>query len=162
MSNRGLLDIRRFIIPASVLDLTLEALATAGASGVEGMVVWGAMRDGMHTLRFAVAHAPCQIAYATRYGLLVRVEDEALHEVNRAFHERGLTLAGQAHSHPGEAYHSETDDLRPLMTLIGGLSLVVPEFARGGRSDIDRFAWFRLISFGKWRPIGDETEIVIE
>ena len=60
MSSRGLLDVRRFIIPASVLDPTLEVLAAAGKRGVEGMVVWGAMRDGMHSLRFAAAFAPRQ------------------------------------------------------------------------------------------------------
>jgi hypothetical protein len=161
MNGRGLLDIRRFMIPASVLDRTLEVLATAGERGVEGMVVWGAIREDAETLRFAVAYVPHQAAYKTEFGLLVRVEDEALHQVNRDFHERGLILAGQAHSHPGDAYHSETDDLRPLVSLIGGLSLVVPDFARGGRADVDRFAWFRLAGFGDWRPAGEETGIVV-
>ena len=40
--------------------------------------------------------------------------------VNRTFYEQGLTLAGQVHSHPADAYHSDTDDAYPLMTLIGG------------------------------------------
>lgn len=162
MSERGLLDIRRFIIPASVLDPTLEVLAAAGKRGVEGMVVWGAVREGEGTMRFAIAYAPRQVAYDTGFGLLVHVEDEALHEVNRAFHELGLTLAGQAHSHPGDAYHSETDDMRPLVTLVGGLSLVVPDFARRGRADMERFAWLRLESYGNWSHLGDDIEIVIE
>jgi hypothetical protein len=34
------------------------------------------------------------------------------------------------HSHPTEAYHSETDDRYAIVTEDGGHSLVVPDFAR--------------------------------
>lgn len=160
MGRRGLLDVSRFFVPDAVLDPTLAALAAAGEDEVEGMVVWGGVRDGDDAFRFQVAYQPRQRAYKTEHGLLVRVEADALDEVNRAFNARGLILAGQAHSHPTNAFHSDTDDLRPLVTLLGGLSLVVPDFARGGRADLDRCAWFRLHGYGNWRP-ADRTEVVI-
>lgn len=161
MGPHGLLDVRRFLIPNEVLDATLEALAAAGEREAEGMVVWGGVRDEYSTFRFRVAYGPRQRAYKTEQGLLVRVEADALDEVNRAFNARGLILAGQAHSHPTSAYHSHTDDLRPVVTLLGGLSLVVPDFAQGGRADLARFAWYRLHGYGDWRSVGAETEVVI-
>jgi hypothetical protein len=161
VTTRGLLGIRRFIVPANVLDPTLGALARVGARKAEAIVVWGGRREGT-TFRFTTAFAPRQQAYVTRGGLFVRVEDEALDEVNLLFHERGLVLGGQAHSHPDEAYHSDTDNTKPLVTLLGGLSVVVPNFARGGRQDLDSFAWFRLAAYADWRPLGPETALEIE
>jgi hypothetical protein len=38
-------------------------------------------------------------------------------------------LIAQIHSHPSEAYHSETDDTYPIATTAGALSIVVPDFA---------------------------------
>ena len=161
MGPRGLLNVERFFVPEDVLDPTLEALAAAGEQEVEGMVVWGGTRDGDNVFRFVVAYGPRQSSYKTEHGLLVRVEADALDEVNQAFSARGLILAGQAHSHPTDAYHSFTDDTRPLVTLLGGLSLVVPDFARGGRADLDRCAWYRLHGYGDWRLVGADTEIVL-
>lgn len=163
MSSRGLLDVSRFIVPAHVLDPTLEVLAEAGRNGYEAFVVWGGVReDGSANFRFLTAHKPRQESYKTQAGLLVHIDEQALFEVNRTFNERGLVLAGQAHSHPTDAYHSDTDDLLPLVTLLGGLSVVIPDFAQGGRADLRRFAWFRLIGQGRWLPPGPETDIVIE
>lgn len=163
MSRRGLLEIDRFIVPTSVLDPTLEALATIGRTGNEGIVVWGGVReDDGTTFRFETAYKPRQQSFKTDQGLLVHVGENALFDINRAFNERGLTLAGQAHCHPTEAFHSDTDDLLPIVTLLGGLSVVIPDFALGGRSDLDRFAWFRLASYGRWLPISEATEIVID
>lgn len=162
MTKRGLLDVVRFVIPTRVLDSTLEVLAEAGKTGHEAFVVWGGVREGNDSLLFEIAYKPRQQSYKTEDGLLVRVEEDALFRLNKDFNERGLLIAGQAHSHPTDAYHSETDDHLPLVTILGGLSLVVPDFARGGRDDLDRFAWFRLAGYADWCHIDQETELVID
>jgi hypothetical protein len=92
--------------------------------------------------------------------LLVTVEGEALFRVNRAFYEQGLALAGQIHSHPTDAYHSATDDTFPLMTLVGGLSGVVPDFGEGGAKRLSDWAWYRLAGYAEWEPIGAGTRLV--
>lgn len=163
MSKRGLLDVCRFIVPASVLNPTLEALGMAGKEGYEAFVVWGGIReDEGSTLRFKAAYKPRQNSYRTERGLFVQVEEEALFELNKTFNDGGLILAGQAHSHPTDAYHSSTDDHLPLVTLLGGLSVVIPDFALGGRSDLSRFSWFRLAAYDNWTEISEETKIEIE
>lgn len=162
MRKKGLLPIRRFVVPTSVLEPTLKVLEASGRNGLEAFVVWGGTRedDGM-TFLFRTAYKPHQESYRTERGLFVHVGEEALDSVNRKFNDRGLILAGQAHAHPTDAYHSATDDLLPLVTILGGLSLVVPDFAMGGLTSSDRFAWFRLCGYGDWTPVGNETEIQI-
>ena len=70
-------------------------------------------------------------------------------------------MAGQVHSHPTNAYHSSTDDSYPLATLVGALSVVIPNFARHAPADIDDWAWLRLSEQGEWEPAGERTEVQI-
>jgi hypothetical protein len=43
----------------------------------------------------------------------------------------GLGVRIQVHTHPGEAFHSATDDAFPIIHTPGFLSLVIPNFALG-------------------------------
>jgi len=144
-----------------VLQPTLKVLAETGRNGYEAFVAWGGTREEDSTFIFRAAYKPRQKSYKTEDGLHVVVEEEALDRLNRDFNEQGLILAGQVHAHPGSAYHSDTDDLLPIVTILGGLSLVVPDFAAGGVEDRSRFSWFRLRAYGEWIPIGDETVIEV-
>jgi hypothetical protein len=161
MARNGLLEVRRYIVPVRVLELTLDALEHAGRSEVEGIVAWGGRRSEGDGVRFESVYVPRQTAYKTPDGLLVRVEDEALHQLNVDFNKAGLLLAGQAHSHPTDAFHSDTDDHSPIVTLLGGISLVVPDFARGGLEDAGRFAWYRLLDYSQWEQVPDDLIEVI-
>jgi hypothetical protein len=155
-----LADVHEFVVPLELVDQTLERLGDAGRQGYEAFVLWGGRRiDGGSRFEFVSSYFPAQTTSQGQNGLLVVVDGEALFRVNRAFYERGLTLAGQVHSHPTEAYHSDTDDTYPLMTLIGGISGVVPDFGRGGRARLGDWAWYRLVGRGEWAPVGPETRI---
>lgn len=148
-----------FVVPLELVDETLEPLQEAGRHGYEAFVLWGGRVADERRFEFVSAYFPEQTTRRGEEGLLVYVDGEALFRVNRAFYERGLILAGQVHSHPTSAYHSDTDDVYPLMTLIGGLSGVVPDFGEGGRDRLEEWAWYRLVGRGEWAPIGDETGI---
>lgn len=160
-SAAGLSAICEFYVPRTVLDPTLEALRVAGAEGNEAFVVWGGeVTEGV--LRFTSALRPRQQAINGPDGVGVYVSGDALFEVNRLLFGRGEILAGQVHSHPGEAYHSDTDDHFPLVTLLGALSLVVPDFAARGRKDPADWAWYRLTGPCSWRPLDQTERVVIE
>lgn len=153
-----LAGVEEFIVPLELVDQTLDPLLRAGQQGYEAFVLWGGQVDDRR-FEFTSAYFPEQTTSRGEEGLLVYVEGEALFRVNRAFYEQGLILGGQVHSHPTAAYHSDTDDTYPLMTLIGGLSGVVPDFGDGGRDRLDEWAWYRLVGTHKWAPVGDETKI---
>jgi hypothetical protein len=123
-------------------------------------VVWGGQPsdDGL-TLTFTCAVWPTQTASSGPDGLLVVVEGDALFALNKHLYERGALLAGQVHTHPGSAYHSSTDDDFPLVTLVGGLSLVIPDFARGGLADWESWAFYRLEALGQWRELDADRHV---
>jgi hypothetical protein len=160
--NRGLLSVRTFVIPGSILLETIRFLQSVGTRGYEGFVLWGGVSTTPEQFRFKSAIIPPQNASITDDGLLVTVDGNALFHVNKTLYERGETLAAQVHSHPTDAYHSSTDDQFPLATLLGSLSVVIPNFALEAPLDFETWAFYRLIGPGKWESASEETTIVFE
>jgi hypothetical protein len=155
----GLLDIHTFLVDSDVLAFTVERLAEVGREKLEAFVLWGGQRRGNGVLEFTSAIYPRQKAYDTKDGLLVVVDGDALFEVNKTLHERDEILAAQVHSHPSEAFHSPTDDAKPLVTLLGGLSVVVPDFAEHAHKSRDGWAWYRLSPKAKWEALSKKTRV---
>lgn len=147
------------MVPRDIVAGTERNLRLAGAEGYEMFVFWTGVcrRD---TFVVQSGHVPRQTASRTEHGLMVRVEGDALHELNVWLFEHHEVLAVQVHAHPDDAYHSETDDTFPIVTTLGGLSLVVPFFCRGGL--MENSAAFRL-SVDGWtesdRPVDELIEI---
>jgi hypothetical protein len=124
-------SLTQFIVPADISDETDDQLRAAGRDGVERFILWSGTVEDDHFL-VRTMHMPRQTAYKLPDGLCVRVDGNELHRLNVWLFENGERLAIQVHSHPTEAYHSETDNLYPIVTTRGGLSLVVPDFCRRG------------------------------
>jgi hypothetical protein len=139
--------VEEFSVLKHIVSSTERSLRAAGRDGYEMFVLWSGRRKGS---RFEVctAHVPRQTSYRLQTGLCVRVEGEALHKLNLLLFESGETLGAQVHAHPTDAYHSETDDTFPIVTALGGLSLVVPDFCRAGL--FVRSAAYRLTT-GGWK-----------
>ena len=80
------------------------------------------------------------------------VQGDELNRINRELYSLGLKLIAQIHSHPTEAYHSETDDAFPIVTILGGISVVVPDFGSRG---IDLSTWevYRLNNGPIWEHL---------
>lgn len=127
MSTLTLKWITEFHVAAELVRETESSLKKAGREGYELFVLWSGLTDGS-VFRVQDAHIPHQTSYRLESGLCVRVEGEALHKLNNWLFESGQLLAVQIHAHPTDAYHSDTDDAFPVVTMLGGLSLVVPDF----------------------------------
>jgi hypothetical protein len=155
-----LLFIRRFVIPVAVVHESLGTIRAAAADEDEAFVVWAGTATG-DTFTFSRAIVPRQTAHKTPHGLLVTVDGEALFELNRDCHQRGELLAGQIHAHPTEAYHSPADDNLAIVAVPGGLSIVVPDFARDGLDAVARWACFRLGAGGRWSPLTSDVSVEI-
>ena len=127
-----LTDVRRFCVPRDVVEKTEEALRHAGRDGYELFVLWSGTINGEGFVA-RTPHVPAQKSYRVRRReLLVRVEGEALHKLNTWLYEAGEILGVQIHAHPADAYHSDTDDNFPIVTALGGVSIVAPDFCRDG------------------------------
>jgi Prokaryotic homologs of the JAB domain len=143
-----LLAVRRVLVARELVDATRDKLREAGEHGYEGMALWAGVQDGE---RFEVEalYVPRQKAERTREGLLVAVDGEELFRLNVWLFEHGMRLIAQIHSHPTEAYHSETDDTFPIMSQAGGFSLVLPDFAVRA-FDLEEIAVYRLFEESGW------------
>lgn len=131
MSTHRLAEVDEFRVPCEVVDATDHQLRESGEHGAECFVLWVGELEGR---RFSVrnAYVPVQDAYRMPEGLCVTVGGDELHRLNKWLHSNSLSLGAQVHSHPTRAYHSTTDSTFPIVTQLGGLSIVVPDFAERG------------------------------
>jgi len=65
----------------------------------------------------------------------------------------GQSLVVQAHSHPGSAFHSSTDDLNAASPWPGYISLVVPNFGHVAGDFWKQIEVYELLGGGKWRRL---------
>lgn len=144
-------SIRKFVVPADVCEQTDWQLRDAGNSGDERFVLWSGIIDQDRFL-IKTAHVPKQTAFKG-CGLGVHVGADELHRLNVWLYTNNEQLGIQVHSHPTEAFHSETDDRYPMVTTLGGLSLVVPDFGHFGVRG-QATALYRLTATG-WKALSD-------
>lgn len=69
------------------------------------------------------------------------------------------SVKAQVHTHPGEAFHSATDDNWPMVSQEGFLSIVIPDFATGEVSL--KNVWIgRLGGDGSWSRLGSQEQAI--
>ena len=159
MNHDGFLTLTRVVVPSSLADYANENLRRIGRDGCEGFALWAGVRedDVFHVTECII---PAQSALRYGDGVCVRVEGDELFKLSVHLFEAGLQLVAQLHSHPGNAYHSETDDTFPIATTVGAFSLVVPHFARAPFA-LDRCAIYRLLPDDGWVELqGDQLSIL--
>ena len=86
--------------------------------------------------------------------------DNWLTELWKRLAESRRSVKVQVHTHPGEAFHSSTDDQWPIVSQAGFLSIVIPDFAAGAPC-LDK-AWIGCLETdGTWRHIKSAEEAII-
>ncbi|MCG2592998.1 Mov34/MPN/PAD-1 family protein [Ramlibacter sp. XY19] len=148
-------DVTEVRVPRQVLTDGYESMRLAGKLGLEGMVLWAGQQEG--TL-FQVTQliVPKQRGLRTADGLCAVVDGDELARLNVHLYRNSLDLVAQIHTHPGAAYHSETDDKFAIATTIGCFSIVVPSFAVRD-FPLAECAVYRLDDAGAWNEV-DESE----
>lgn len=144
----GLTEVIDVRLPRLVANTTQAHLRAVGRDGLEGMALWaGRLEGSAFTIMDAII--PRQQGHRTQHGLAVSVPGDELHRINMELYRGKLRLIAQVHSHPGHAYHSETDDAYAITTALGSISIVIPDFAV--RSfELDDCAAYRLADRPWW------------
>ena len=140
--------VERVQVPWSVALEAHGYLQAVGKQGLEAIALWVGGIEGQ-AASVAASYIPAQRGVRSAQGLAVVVDGDELHRLNLWLYHRELSLIAQLHSHPGEAYHSDTDDAFPIATRIGSLSIVVPDFAQAP-FEVARCAVYRLRANGVW------------
>ncbi|MDO8999838.1 MAG: hypothetical protein Q7W45_08745 [Bacteroidota bacterium] len=156
MESNGYLSIEKIKMPYKCIVGAYEHMRQAGQRGLEGVALFAGKEEGsVFTIDTTIV--PKQKAMSLEDGLLYAVDGEELHRVNVWLYENKMSLMAQIHSHPSEAYHSQTDDAYPIVATVGGISIVVPDFA--SRSiDISTWAVYRLSTKGEWIELKEEEK----
>lgn len=152
--------VKRLSVRDEQLHATRDFLRGMGRKHLEGLLIWaGVLQGEICEIRSVIA--PRQTAMSTASGLLLSLDEESLHDLNRNLYERGLRLIAQVHSHGEDAYHSETDNEYSIVTALGGWSIVVPHFASSDDL-LNGSAVFRLGREGWLELSGVEIQNLIE
>ncbi|TLM62280.1 MAG: hypothetical protein FDZ69_13190 [Deltaproteobacteria bacterium] len=132
------------------IEQTLDFLKQAGTQHVECVVLWLAKNLG-GALDIQTVYRPPQIAKRDFF----RIPQESIVELMTYLRQNRLMVAAQVHTHPGPAFHSLADDTWAIIRHVGGLSLVIPRFARAtsAESFIRDAAVFRLSEDNNWEEI---------
>jgi hypothetical protein len=134
-------------ITKSVLESVRTFMEERGSHGFEATAMLAGTTSGAIT-RAVVPH---QVGYRSQHGVAVEVTAEGKRQLAGALTLNERWLA-RIHSHPGDAFHSDTDDANPALTAQGALSIVVPFFGLGLRRGIGSCAVFAFDD-GTWRQV---------
>lgn len=142
---------RPFRVDTTVFEDTLAALREVGNRGFECFGLWlGTVEpDEVH---IGTLQIPAQRSSHVSEGCQVTVDGDELFRISVLAHELNQLVCAQVHSHPGLAYHSNLDDVAPLVSIAGALSIVVPNFA-DDPLDLAAWATFRLQGDGSWQEL---------
>lgn len=154
-SHIGLLDLEQVIVPMSLAEAANQHLRDVGREGYEGFALWAGRRKG-NVFQVVETVIPTQQGLRSLNGVCVTVDGDELFRLNVHLFENGLSLVAQLHSHPGAAFHSETDDSFPIATTAGAFSLVVPNFAVHPFA-LERCATYRLIPGRGWVQLAPKS-----
>lgn len=132
--------------PSEMVEETLSILKKAGKTKKERGVFWLARLSD--AARVAEVYEPAQKTSKTLFWLA----PSSMKKLMRYLRENKLIAVAQVHSHPWEAFHSETDDDCAILGQVGAASIVVPFFARDVtvESFLEEAAFFYLSSSGRW------------
>lgn len=152
-------NVRRFIIHQSTLDAARSYLRPPGQRGHEAFVVFAGVASGVEAQVHTVIFPPQSPFRGPDGGVGVHVSGQTLFDLNRWAVQNRKLLLGQMHTHPGEAFHSETDDAFPLVSLPGAFSVVVPYFARSPIK-LSACACYRSLD-RRWRLVSAENLFLV-
>ncbi len=145
----------RYRLPRSVLDRTFAHFRECGRGRCECQVLWTGPWSAPNRIA-DVTHPK----HAAHLGGFV-VDDGWLHKFWLDLGKTDFGIRVQVHTHPGEAFHSETDDQYPIIHKPGFLSLVIPNFGLGAVG-FDHAYLTEIQPDGRWRQVPIPAQLEVE
>jgi hypothetical protein len=144
----------KIYIPLDIQEMTIMHIRRCGLKNEEGFVAWSGVRANS---KLVVKRAIVPNESETNHHNSVRFSDTAIESIADTILSRGELLIAQVHSHPFEAFHSDTDDKYPLLHRKGFLSLVIPYFGKYGFDNFGEFRVFEYIQDNSWTQLTPAT-----
>ena len=136
------------IVSRAQIDQTIGLLRQAGHQ--ECVLLWLGQRDAS-SQRIEEVFLPLQ---ERQFDYFV-ISRPGMAELMARLRTKGLYVVSQIHTHPGEAFHSPTDDKWAIVRHVGALSIVLPCFAMSTTLDnfLQQAAVFHLSASNAWKPV---------
>src|SRR4051812_5852305 len=111
MAAKRLNPVRRVTVKRGTIEQMLRTMRDFGSHGCEVLVLWlGEIELDGETAHVSQAFVPKQKPISSEDGVGYFIGGETLFRLNQDLSETGLRLIAQVHSHPRDAFHSDTDD----------------------------------------------------
>jgi hypothetical protein len=135
-----------------IVGATFQTLRECGREECECVVYWTGAAD-----EDVVDGYEHPIHRRSPFGY--EVDDHWLTDFWKRLATSKRSVKVQVHTHPGEAFHSATDDHWPIVSQAGFVSIVIPDFAAGEPS-LDG-AWVGCLQVdGTWRRLASPAEAI--
>jgi hypothetical protein len=144
-----------YSLPRRILEETFAHFRSCGRGMRECQVLWLSPWEAPDIIT-EVVHPK----HKAHFGNFV-VEDAWLNQFWLSLASQSLGIRAQVHTHPGEAFHSATDDAFPIIHTDGFLSLVIPNFGEGLIGFDDAFLT-ELGADGSWREVRIEERLLLK
>lgn len=144
----------RYQVPAALLAETFRVFRQCGGGRRECQILWTSPWANSLKIR-RVVH-PSHRAHRGGFEL----DDGWVNAFWLDLARTGEGVRVQVHTHPGEAFHSATDDAFPIVQTSGFLSLVIPNFARG-QVGFERAYLAEIATDGRWLEVPPESRLEV-
>ncbi|MBR0598592.1 hypothetical protein [Sinanaerobacter chloroacetimidivorans] len=155
----GSLFFREISVPRRITTATEEFSRKKGKEGFEARVYWIGTRQFNNTASITRVFMPRQLARKTIFGVSVEIPEEGNLELIESLKKGELALV-KLHTHPREAYLSETDIANPFFRHEGAISIVVPNFCRNPLSDLTGCS-VNVFNNGQWCSLSKKQIITL-
>lgn len=144
MSFTDMRKASEFNVTTDTLRKTHAFMRRAGRERREGWVLWAGNMRSAESFVVTRPIFPKQESSAVH----VVVERDEIERIDRELETTREVLGVQLHTHPTEAFHTTIDAENPIVTKIGALSVVVPDYAEAPFDDFAHCAVYRHIDGG--------------
>jgi hypothetical protein len=154
ISTKTFREINKIVLPSPCLNKAYKQMRLAAMQRQEAVALFAGVEENniFHIIETII---PEQVSLALGTNSLV--PEQELLRIRGWLQENEFELIAQIHSDPRQVHQANQHVAWPLINIIGGISIIVPDFALGPTSP-ETWLVYRLAGGNKWIEL-DKNEI---
>jgi hypothetical protein len=155
-STKTFREVSKIVLPSPCLNKAYKQMRVAAMQRQKAVALFAGVEEDniFHIIETII---PEQVSLTCPDGTSSMVPDEELLRISSWLQENDFELIAQIHSDPRQAYQATQNEAWPIINIIGGISIIVPDFALGPTSS-ETWSVYRLACGNKWIEL-DKNEI---
>lgn len=149
-------EVSKIVLPSPCLNKAYKQMRLAAMQRQQGLALFAGVEVN-NIFRILETIIPSQVSLRQTNGMPWVVPEEELQRIRAFLQENEFQLIAQIHSDPRQLFQATPNEAWPFIHIIGGISIIVPDFAPGSTS-LETWAVYRLASDNKWIEL-DKNEI---